>query len=379
MSGDILPQVRLPGIEFSDSPAKFNETPSSIARIENIPTPDDFPKKINYSAIPKEILKSSTMENLMSQNDDLMARLKVSIRRLAIVENENLKIQEESRKIKSEFSTITDKMLILQEKENSWKKELQKAGQEKDHAIEKAKHIEHTSIQLKAEVERYKKYHDRIKQQVKPYINHLKEFARGLEANVAQLEGELHVHVGITADLRAQLVEMSETYRSQSEVQERKIQDMVQFYESHFEKQDIELKDLRLKKEELELQATKLNKTLSRLDLAENELIQIKRKKEDLKERLDKEIRQLNGRLQELTKTTSYQEIELTDLKQRAVEDEHLIKSQNKKIEDLTQQLEGLRYMWNAKNEENEKLRASLDALEKLNLSLSSKLNDWRE
>ena len=45
----------------------------------------------------------------------------------------------------------------------------------------------------------------------------------------------------------------------------------------------------------------------------------------------------------------------------------------------LRRQMESLRFMWNQKNEESERQRKSLEALEKLNYSLSQKLEELRK
>lgn len=46
-------------------------------------------------------LKSSSLESLISQNEDLMARLKVTLRRLSLLEIENEKIVKDNQQIKS--------------------------------------------------------------------------------------------------------------------------------------------------------------------------------------------------------------------------------------------------------------------------------------
>jgi hypothetical protein len=46
---------------------------------------------------------------------------------------------------------------------------------------------------------------------------------------------------------------------------------------------------------------------------------------------------------------------------------------------ELEEQLTSLRYMWTSKCEETEKLKISLQSLEKINLDLSQKLNESRK
>ena len=85
--------------------------------VENIPLPDEMPSAYNYSHLPKEILKSSSVENLISQNEDLMTRLKVALRRLALFENENQKLSDEAQRARLSQTAVADQVLIYKEKE----------------------------------------------------------------------------------------------------------------------------------------------------------------------------------------------------------------------------------------------------------------------
>lgn len=61
------------------------------------------------------------------------------------------------------------------------------------------------------------------------------------------------------------------------------------------------------------------------------------------------------------------------------VDDNETIKNLQKENRQFQDQLESLRYMWMAKNEENEKLKVALQSLERLNLELSQKINEMRQ
>lgn len=379
MSVDFLPDVKLAHLDFSDGQINtIKESNSNLGdkSILEINPPDELPKAINYSEIPKDFLKSSTVESLISQNDDLMARLKVTLRRLALIEKENSKLQDIARKAKESQLLISDQLMILKEKDNSWMKKIRQAEKEKEVAQEKTSSYETHLLKQKSEIERYKKYHDRIKTQIKPYVAQLKEYAKNLESSnkfqLEQLEGqEIEIQ-----NLRNQISDLTQVCRQDKEQYSTKTQEMVDYYEGHIQKMNEELKELKEHCQELHTKSIKLNKTLEQNDLLENELIQAERLKEELKERLEKDNENLRIRLLDSTKAITYRDMELSDLKARAVSDEKLIKEQQSKLESLTEQMESLRYMWSAKNEENEKLRAAITSLEKINVGLSEKLNE---
>jgi len=406
MGTDFLPNINLSQLEFQQNSNKipiskdpfFQEPQSpaqnrgtgdpldflirsnSEANLDPLVPPDQVPQQtLQLKALPNEILKSSTVENLISQNDDLMARLKVSLRRLALIENENLKLKEEFQKFSQRHENMTDQILIGQERDRIWKLKIDHFEKQKEVAEEKAGKLTLHNRNLRAELDRYHKYHDRIKNQVKPYIAQLKDFAKVLQEKNQKLEKDLSKYEIQTEQLRHQILEISDNAKEQISIQDRKVEDMVRYYEAHVESQSVELDQRRRENEDLHERAKQAHKFAEKVNTLENELLQTQRLKEELKNRLESENIRLKGKVQELSRNTTTQELELKDLKQRVLEDEKLQKEQERKLEDLNQQMESLRYMWNAKNEENEKLKTALDSLEKLNLSLSSKLNDWRQ
>ncbi|HWU42998.1 MAG TPA: hypothetical protein VN132_06150, partial [Bdellovibrio sp.] len=131
--------------------------------------------------------------------------------------------------------------------------------------------------------------------------------------------------------------------------------------------------------EELEVKALKLHTSLERQDILENELVTLRRSKEDLKDRLEQDIQRLQERQSELIRQNQKLGVEHADLQIRVTEDQELQERLERENRQYFEQLESLRYMWNAKNEENEKLKVAAAALERLNLELSQKLNELRK
>ncbi len=101
--------------------------------VGQIPLPDELPKRNDFSHLPKEILKSSTVENLISQNEDLMARLKVSLRRLSLLENENQRLIDDANKARIAQSSVADQVLVFKEKDSLWRQKVDQLEREKGH------------------------------------------------------------------------------------------------------------------------------------------------------------------------------------------------------------------------------------------------------
>ncbi|MFM6929573.1 MAG: hypothetical protein ACKOX6_13980 [Bdellovibrio sp.] len=351
----------------------------STQPVGQIPLPDELPKRADYSHLPKEILKSSTVENLISQNEDLMARLKVSLRRLSLLENENQRLSEETNKARLAQSSITDQILVWREKDNMWKHKVDQLERAKEVQGEKLRALTEKAQAMNSELIRHQKYHDRIKTQVKPYITQLKEYSRTQDSRIHEIENSLNHKEALLRDLRHQIIEVTKNSRFQVEASEKKAQEMVQFYEDQIQSMSKELKVLHQAQEDLEVKTLKLHTALERQDSLENELVVLRRSKEELRDRLEQEISKQQERMSELSRQNQKLGVEHADLQIRVVEDQECIQKLEKENRQYFEQLESLRFMWNSKNEENEKLKAAASALERLNLELSQKLNEIRK
>lgn len=347
--------------------------------VPQVPLPDELPRRNDFSHLPKEILKSSTVENLISQNEDLMARLKVSLRRLSILETENQKLSEENSKARMSQSSVTDQILVWKEKDGLWRQKVDQLEREKEIYVEKLRALTQKTQNMGAELARHAKYHEKIKNQVKPYVSQLKEYSRLQDIKVAELESALDHKEAQLRDLRAQIIEVTKNSRYQVEASEKKSQEMVSFYEEQIQSLNRELQMLHQIQEELEVKTLKLHTALERQDSLENEVVTLRRSKDDMKERLEKEIERLQERQSELTRQNQKLGVEHADLQIRVVEDQSRIEGLEKEKFQIQEQLESLRYMWNAKNDEHEKLKIAANALERLNLELSQKLNELRK
>lgn len=398
---------------------------SESQKVDHIPLPNSIPIAKDYTQLPKEILKSSTVENLISQNEDLMARLKVSLRRLSILEvenkklseevskaqtpqtsitienlisqnedlmarlkvsmrrlslleNENQKLLEELNKIRQSENARTDQFLLLKEKDKVWKQKYDDLETKYKVQFESLMAFQKKLQAASSEIARHTKYHERIKNQVKPYISQLKEFSKAQEVKLKELDRSLSSKDAQIRDLRHQIIEVTKNSRFQVETTEKKTHEMVQFYEDQLISLKTEVANLKKVQEELELKSTRLNSALERQDSLENEVVTLRRSKEDLKDRLNCELEKQRDRINELVKQNQKLGVEHADLQIRVVEDQSKVSQLEKENFQLKEQMESLRFMWAQKNDEHEKLKSAATALERLNMELSQRLNEAR-
>lgn len=92
-----------------------SEEVSELARA--VPLPNQIPQKQDLTKLPKEILRSSTIESLIEQNDDLMSRLSVSLRKAARFESLVQEAAEREFELQSTVESLRDQLLVFRQKE----------------------------------------------------------------------------------------------------------------------------------------------------------------------------------------------------------------------------------------------------------------------
>ncbi len=334
-----------------------------------------FQNTTQDSYVSKDLLKSATIENLISQNEELMSRQKVTLRRLATLEDLNQELQDENFRQKNQILNYADQVQVLKEKDAAWKNKVDELELEKDKLLQIAKEYEKNQIEL----DRFRKYHDKIKFQVKPYIQSLKDLRDQAQQNLETVQNQLHLKETQIKEMRQQMQEVLRQSKTQMDEMQKQTHGVIEQFESqmkalqedkaHFERSYIEFKS--------KLQQSQ--QALEKKTELENKNIELERSKQDLKLQLESEINRLQSKSQDLEQTRTRFEIENADLKNH-IQDQH---SQILKLEEdliqLKRQMESLRFMWNQKNDEAERQKASLEALEKLNYSLSQKIEELRE
>ncbi|MCX7979030.1 MAG: hypothetical protein N2578_08505 [Bdellovibrionaceae bacterium] len=320
------------------------------------------------------VSSSSALENLISQNEDLMARLKVALRRLSAIEDENKKLNEYRLKLETELTALKDRASIDEQKEASYWDKLRQVEAARLAAEEKCRALEEKLHKASLEISRYNKYHERIRNHVRPHINELKVWAQNLEQRLKEAQQNLDRKDLIIRDLRHQILEVTRHSAQQVEVAETRLREAIAEHErttAHLRGR-IDLQSEAIV--ELENRVRQLEGVSIRLSETENQLIALEKLHKETLGKNSEEREKLQKKNVEIQAIAARQEMELKDLKAQALENFEKIKNLQQTETDLKSQLESLRYLWNCKNEECEKLRASLAALERLNAELSRRL-----
>lgn len=330
---------------------------------------------LDFTEIPRDIRKSTTVEALISQNEDLMARLKVTLRRMTSLEDENKKMHEERTELKRSYASVSDQMLVWKEKEKAWNERHSKLENEIKVFQSRFPEFE----KMEAQIDRLKRYQERVKSTIRPYLQQLKDYAQSLHQQIQSLNQELNIKEAKISNFVHQIESIKEERDQQIRFYQMSQNDLVSGFEKEKELLRSEIQALRETNEAMELRTQNLDRSLERQDELENLVVSLRRSKEDFQLEIQEEIEGLRNQNRELKQKLTEHSLAQEDLQKEREQLKKELVSHESKRDQLEEQMTSLRYMWTAKSEENEKLRISITSLEKLNLELSSKLNELRK
>jgi len=321
----------------------------------------------------------------MAQNEDLVAQLRVTLNRLSSIELLNQQLQENFDAARSQSSAVFDQLLIWKEKSKIWKEKelaLERTHQNdlKNFTIEidilkqKVMQLEHCQEDLA----RYQKYHEKVKTSVKPYIQKLKSYAKSLFEQTQSLNSQV-----IEKDLKINVLEASLNSLKDQSIKREEIflaqkNELIDMFELERTALKKELSSLQNQNEVLIEKTRQLDRSLERQDELENLIVALRRSKEDSELKKQVEVSELKSKNSSLGQSLHHLELENGDLRSDLQLSQNNLKSLEVRCQETEEQLTSLRYLWSQKSQENEKLKMSLNGLEKINSELSQKLKILR-
>ncbi len=302
-------------------------------------------QSVELTHLPREVLQSSTVEALIAQNEDLSARLKVSLRKLSVLETEKEKLSNQLESLRQQFNLLDDQIQILQEKDASWKKKWDQILKEREGQEHRILHLQQLLENAATAEARFRKYQEKIKTQVKPYVQSLKSFCEEIKIQNQQLQSKADEKEPLCNNLQFQILEVHESWNQFKQNQEQRLQTTIRSSETAQQNLQTLLQDLTDKNASLARRNFQLENAQNQVNELENQVIALQRNNEILQ-----------------TEASA---------KNDAVE---LRKSLERTTQDQLEQIDNLRRLWKSKDEEAQQYKLRFQALEKLNLELSKAL-----
>lgn len=349
--------------------------------IRKTPLPSEIPAPIQLNALPESLGKSGVIEALMSQNDDLMSRLGVALRRIAQLEDLVTGTETENKNLQAKYESLKDQVLVFKEKArliserknneefdfNSLKEQLQimeirYSELYQNQQAKEAKWLSENSKQA-AENSRLNRYRNRILRVARSLQSKHKTLAasqRALTEKASQKES-------LYETMKTHLLEATEHIQKQKQEYDQELNAL----KSQFEASQTLVQKLTLEKEELEA----VSENNVRL---ENEIVLHERKFEDYQLKTSTEITDLQSSMaryrneaKELALTIETQQSEIEEKSQ-------IIGDLNKESFALKEQVENLQALWKEQQRKLEKHIEKNTSLQKLNQELSLAINQYR-
>lgn len=362
--------------------------------------PKDPPSPPPFSTVPSQISvgahrlrsQSRTIDELMGQNEDLMARLMVALRRAGDLEAQlNLSLEAKGL-FKNQLEQLQDQLLILKQKDE-WASERVEAREEElnklreDHRLLETQYAEYylsskTRIaQVKKELDqvyrslnRFKKHKGQLVR-IATHYRHLFRQSKAAEQSLTQKMAEekdvrkqLQIQLGQAGEriqsLKQQMDEAASIYQRTLDVQKKQQANEL----ASFKNEQIKISDLLIKIETEEAQKVQL----------QNEKLHIERQLDLLRQKTELETNELqqqlkNFRLEAKSKTIAVDHLESE--KVELIDENNLLAKQRS---ELTHQVETLQSLWQAQQHQIEKLENKNRSLQNLNRQMSRQISDLR-
>lgn len=327
----------------------FNEVDLSLLEESPAPPPHKIPNTVDRSKINPDVIETSTINFLLSQNEDLVARIKVLIRLVSQFENENIRFKRQA-------NVLQTKTQVYEEKESIYKNHI-KDLEQKYHRLREERgyyqEIEKENTLLNRFMSRYEKYIRLAYKKNQQKIKYELQIKKNLEDENNRLTAMIRT-------LETEYAQVANKMAQQSQNQQKHQNDLIQIFETQRTQLLNQIQLLKEENDNLLHKAHRLDLTTEKNTELENENIGLNRALQDSKSenvKLQLETADQKSTLQRLKEHCSHIETENQELKE---------------------QLESLRFQWSQKSEESGKLKMALNSLEKLNVDLSKKINELR-
>ncbi len=308
--------------------------------------------------------QSLILNELQKDTEELQNKLKLNHRRLLLFETENNKLIEEKNKLFFEAQNLLEKNQLLSEKNADLQNQFDAYQNQNDLLIEKNETYIKINQKQASELKRYAKFHLKVQNTVKPFLQKLKNTVSELRSEVLKekkMNLDLQNH---TSDL-VQRFEAERIFLSQriSAMELDKNQTITSYEEQihSFSKEIVHLEQL---KDEFAKEVARLKKAVEFKNYFENELIKFKRVHEDDQREI-----------LELKNSVNHLEVKIIASEQAKSESFEKLKTSENQLLNTAQILEATRDQLAKNLDHSNILTERFSRLEKLNLNLSQQMH----
>ncbi len=354
--------------------------------VQRMPIPTEIPSPLNLKGLPLEIIRSNTVDALIQQNEDIMARLSVSLRRSSLLEDRLSQLEAVNRSLEHRNEILSDQYLVLQEKDKilsgrslnvekmiqAYKEKIQLLETQFAELYSDSKDKQdHLSSEIQKHLRRLSRL-QKYKKNLRRVATHLRLQLRQATKAKAQLELS-------NQQIKMNITDLSHKFQQQSREAEENQKSLVNSYEDRLNEKQASLQQAQARIQELAAKAQHLDKQILENADLKNQVVNLQRKREEIQSKFEHENEQLQKGLVELRASLNQKVIETESVRRDLAETQDQrdqLKLENKK---LIEQVESLQCLWQDGQTQLERQREKSEALQKLNQQLGSSLNQYRK
>lgn len=304
---------------------------------------------------------SVILNDLTGQIEDLQNKLKLSYRKLFLFETENQKLLKEKNFFFYEKNNIEEQLKIITEKMENLSKYSSEIEEELEQNTEKMQAFEDLTKTQAIDLRRLTKFHAKIQNVIKPYIQNIKNDLETQRLENTKLNKVNNQYLELCDGLNTKIQELEETITVLTKQHEFEKKNLIVSYEEQIHSLSKEILDFQQNIATAESEVLRLKKANETKNFLENELVRFKRTHSEDQNMLQ----ELKLKLVQADNQNNALSYDVTELqKQKNIADSD--------IDTLKRMLESTRQQLSQKIEDNEKLELRLKMLERLNTNLST-------
>lgn len=346
--------------------------------VSHIPTPNQIPAPVHLQQIPGHVLRSGAIEALASQNEDLVARLSVALRRAALLENQIADLEHQQSVLNHHLNIAHDQVLVLQEKDRCLVEKTSAQESAANAILGQMQLLETQYAELyvtsRERVQRLSEKSDTLERENLRYFKYRKNLKRALKVfrqRARRDEEAMH-------ELKNRLSEAVVRIQQMAKEADANQFQLVETYEQTLREAHERLADLERQNLAYAEKAKAFDELLDRSIVIENQLIEKTRAHNEHQATAAAESAQLQLDNSELRTQVKTQLMSLENLKNQVAYLNQVESVSRSEVKQLTDQVETLQLLWQEGQTKQEKLAVKNQAMQKLNQQLSTTINQQR-
>ncbi|MEI7974247.1 MAG: hypothetical protein WCH11_07755, partial [Bdellovibrio sp.] len=291
---------------------------------------------------------ASSLDAALAQNEDLMSRLKVTLKRLELIEQENMDLREDHQSARQIVRHLEDQLSIWKEKERLWvlkKNQLEEAAQ-----ISREQSLE-TRALLK-QISRLQKFYRLYQKSIKPAFLQLKAYCDRLGKEIRSLRNE---NEGLR--IKADQWQVESRKRENSLIEEKnRLQSEILELRGELEQERQQNSQMILhyqaSEQKLLRDAQKVPGLLIEMDQVQNQVIALRRERDDMIQRNIDLVQRTEADNVALKSDQLRKIVLIDDFKLKIAHLESRLRASESSNQESQHQLNALRELWNTKSED---------------------------